>query len=99
MRYALIASLAFVWLCAAPVLGETINQKFELSGVHCHDGKHAVTLAVDGVEGVEQARVLVAAKELQVTYDPSKTNAQAIIDAVRAAPAVGQSGNYDAVPK
>jgi copper chaperone CopZ len=99
MRYALVASIALVLLCAAPVFGETVSQKFALSGVRCHDGKHAVTLAVDGVEGVKQARVLIPAKELQVTYDPSKTNTQAIIDAVRAAPAAGQSGDYDAVPK
>jgi copper chaperone CopZ len=57
-----------------------------------------VQLALVGLEGIEQVRVLVASHELQVTFDPQRISAQEIAEAVRRAPAAGRSGNYDAVP-
>lgn len=55
-------------------------------------------LALVGLAGIEQVRVLVPAHELLVTYDPEKISAKEISDAVRRAPAAGESGNYGAVP-
>lgn len=55
-------------------------------------------LALDGLEGVEQVRVLLPAHELQVTYDPKKVRQEDIERAVRAAPAAGESGDYDLTP-
>lgn len=55
-------------------------------------------LALDGLEGVERVRVLLPAHELQVTYDPEKVRPEDIERAVRAAPAVGESGDYDLAP-
>jgi copper chaperone CopZ len=57
-----------------------------------------VQLALVGLDGVEQVRVLVPSHELQVTYDPTRISAEDITRAVRAAPASGESGNYDAAP-
>jgi copper chaperone CopZ len=57
-----------------------------------------VQLALVGLAGIEQVRVLVPSHELLVTYDPEKISAKEISDAVRRAPAVGESGNYGAVP-
>jgi copper chaperone CopZ len=54
-----------------------------------------VQLALDGLAGVEQVRVLLAAHELQVTYDPDTVSREDIEQAVRAAPAAGESGDYD----
>jgi len=57
-----------------------------------------VQLALAGLDGVQQVRVLVPARELQVRYDPTRISPDDIIRAVRAAPAAGESGNYDAAP-
>jgi cation transport ATPase len=57
-----------------------------------------VQLALDGLEGVEQVRVLLPAHELQVRYDPQKVRREDIERAVRAAPAAGESGAYDLTP-
>lgn len=54
-------------------------------------------LALDGLDGIKQVRVLVAAKDLAVTYDPQRITPSAIIQAIRHAPAAGESGDYDAV--
>ena len=55
-------------------------------------------LALDGLEGVEQVRVLLAAHELQVTYDPEKVRREDIERTVRTAPAARESGDYDLTP-
>jgi copper chaperone CopZ len=57
-----------------------------------------VQLALDGLAGVREVRVLLPAHELQVTYDPDKITPQDIVAAVRRAPAAGESGGYDAEP-
>jgi copper chaperone CopZ len=57
-----------------------------------------VQLALVGLDGVQQVRVLVPSRELQVTYDPARITAEDIVRAVRAAPAAGESGSYDAAP-
>jgi cation transport ATPase len=57
-----------------------------------------VQLALDGLDGIKQARVLIAAKRLEVVYDPQHIDQTAIEQAVRRAPAMGQSGHYDAEP-
>lgn len=85
-------------LFASPSWGEPVEQKFKLSGVECYEGSRSVQVALSGVEGVDQVRVMVHAKELQVTYDPERTSAEAIIEAVRHARPSGQSANYDATP-
>ena len=53
-------------------------------------------LALDGLDGVKRVRVLVSSKDLAVTYDPQRISPNAIIQAIRHAPAAGESGNYDA---
>ena len=55
-------------------------------------------LALDGLDGVEQVRVLLAAHELWVTYDPDKVRVADLQRAVRGAPASGESGDYDIAP-
>jgi hypothetical protein len=50
-----------------------------------------------GLAGVDEARVLLGTHQVQVTYDPQKVSAPEIISAIRGAPAMGESGNYDAV--
>ncbi len=55
-------------------------------------------LALVGLAGIEHVRVLVPVQQLRVTYDPDKITPREITDAVRRAPAAGESGNYDAVP-
>jgi copper chaperone CopZ len=57
-----------------------------------------VQLALGGLDGVQQVRVLVPSRELEVSYDPARLTPEDIIRAVRAAPAAGESGNYDAAP-
>jgi copper chaperone CopZ len=57
-----------------------------------------VQLALDGLDGIKQVRVLIAAKRLEVVYDPQRIDTTAIEQAVRRAPAMGQSGHYDAQP-
>jgi copper chaperone CopZ len=57
-----------------------------------------VQLALDGLAGVTEVRVLLPSHELQVTYDPDKVTPQDIVAAVRHAPAAGESGSYDAEP-
>ena len=85
-------------LGAAGAWAEPVEQKFKLSGVECYEGSRSVQVALSGLEGIDTVRVLVHAKELQVTYDPERTNADEIIEAVRHARPSGQSANYDAVP-
>jgi hypothetical protein len=57
-----------------------------------------VQLALDGLDGIKQVRVLIAAKWLEVSYDPQRIDTMAIEQAVRRAPAMGQSGHYDVQP-
>jgi copper chaperone CopZ len=57
-----------------------------------------VQLALVGLDGIKRVRVLVPSRELEVTYDPQRISSDAIADAVRRAPAAGESGNYNAVP-
>ena len=54
--------------------------------------------ALDGLDGIKQARVLIAAKRLEIVYDPQRIDATAIKQAVRHAPAIGESSQYDAQP-
>ena len=46
-------------------------------------------LALDGLDGIEQVRVLPPVHELHVSYDPDKVRPEDIERAVRAAPAAG----------
>jgi copper chaperone CopZ len=87
-----------IGLGASAAWAEPVEQKFKLSGVECYEGSRSVQVALSGVEGIDQVRVMVHAKELQVTYDPERTSAAAIIEAVRHARPSGQSANYDATP-
>lgn len=91
----LVFALAFG---AAAVLGQTVEQKFRLSGVECHEGSRSVQVALSGLQGIDRVRLLVHAKELQVTYDPDRTSVDEIVEAVRHARPAGQSANYDATP-
>ncbi|MFQ5666449.1 MAG: heavy-metal-associated domain-containing protein [Candidatus Binatia bacterium] len=55
-------------------------------------------LALLGLAGVEQARVFLASHKVHVTYDPEQVSIADIVAAIRAAPAAGESRDYDAVP-
>jgi copper chaperone CopZ len=80
-----------VVLLASASWADPVAQKFKLSGVQCYEGSRSVQVALSGVDGIDQVRVMVHAKELQVSYDPERTSAEAIIDAVRHARPSGQS--------
>lgn len=80
------------------LLAQTVEQKFRLSGVECHEGSRSVQVALSGLDGIDKVRLLVHAKELQVTYDPKLTSVDQIVEAVRHARPAGQSANYDATP-
>lgn len=98
-RLALLVALVLLSvLFGSLASAEPVEQKFKLSGVECHEGSRSVQVALSKLQGIESVRVMVHAKELQVTYDPDRTSAAEIIDAVRHAQAAGQSANYDATP-
>jgi copper chaperone CopZ len=96
--YRLVVPVLVIVLVASASWAEPVEQKFKLSGVECYEGSRSVQVALSGLEGIDQVRVMVHAKELQVTYDPERTSTEAIIEAVRHARPSGQSANYDATP-
>lgn len=51
-----------------------------VEGMSCNHCSNAVKNLIEEVEGVESAEVNLVEKEAQVSFDPNKTNAQAIIE-------------------
>jgi len=96
--FAALPLVLAIVLVASAALAQPVEQKFRLSGVECHEGSRSVQVALSVLDGIDKVRVMVHAKELQVTYDPTRTSAAEIIEAVRHARPAGQSANYDATP-
>jgi len=55
--------------------------KIKIEGMMCGHCQASVTKAISSVKGVSAASVNLAGKEATVTYDPKKTN----LDAIKAA--------------
>ena len=55
--------------------------KIKVEGMMCGHCQASVTKAITSVDGVSAASVNLAGKEATVTYDPKKTN----VDAIKAA--------------
>jgi len=55
--------------------------KIKIEGMMCGHCQASVTKAISSVNGVSAATVNLAGKEATVTYDPKKTN----VDAIKAA--------------
>ena len=56
-----------------------------LSGLHCQGCANNVQRALAKVDGVLQARVVFAAEQADVSYDPARVDVPALIAAVEAA--------------
>ncbi|MFA4957303.1 MAG: cation transporter [Candidatus Methanoperedens sp.] len=52
--------------------------KIKIEGMMCGHCQASVTKAISSVKGVSAASVNLAGKEATVTYDPAKTNVDAI---------------------
>ena len=59
-----------------------------IDGMTCGGCVKSVTRLLEGVEGVEKAEVSLENKTAVITFDESKTDADALIDAV-------EDGGYD----
>lgn len=59
-----------------------------IDGMTCGGCVKSVTRLLEGVEGVEQAEVSLENKNAVITFDESKTDTDALIDAV-------EDGGYD----
>ncbi len=59
-----------------------------IDGMTCGGCVKSVTHLLEGVEGVEKAEVSLENKNAVITFDESKTDADALIDAV-------EDGGYD----
>ncbi len=57
----------------------TLKMKVE---VHCSDCKEKVTEGLKKVDGVKSVNVDVPTKMVEITYDPAKTNKDALVKAV-----------------
>lgn len=60
-----------------------------IDGMTCGGCVKSVTRLLEGVEGVEKAEVSLENKNAVITFDESKTDADALIDAV-------ENGGFDA---
>ncbi len=56
--------------------------KIKIEGMMCGHCQASVTKAISSVDGVSAASVNLAGKEATVTYDPNKTNVNAIKAAI-----------------
>lgn len=61
-----------------------------IDGMTCGGCVKSVTRLLEGVEGVEKAKVSLENKNAVITFDESKTDADALIDAV-------EDGGFDIV--
>jgi len=59
-----------------------------IDGITCGGCVESVTRLLEGVEGVEKAEVSLENKNAVITFDESKTDTDALIDAV-------EDGGYD----
>jgi Cu2+-exporting ATPase len=67
------------------------ESSLQLAGLHCAACAGIIEQALQGVDGVVEARVNAAAMRAQVRWDPRRTRASAFVEAVCAA-------GYEAVP-
>ena len=65
--------------------GETMKQKFDVTGMTCSACSAHVEKAVRQVEGVDQVNVNLLGNSMLVEYAENTTDAQHIIQAVEAA--------------
>jgi Cu2+-exporting ATPase len=79
-----------IWREADDGTREAVSQ-FRLSGMHCGACAGLIEAALAQVDGVLDARVQAAAELAQVRWDPQRTRASALVEAIR-------SAGYGAVP-
>jgi copper chaperone CopZ len=59
------------------------TEVLEVRGMHCGGCERTVSRAVQAVQGVGSARADFVAEEVEVTFDPTRTDLDAIRTAVR----------------
>lgn len=92
-RLLVAPSLEHTFAAAAPGM-ETRTARLVVEGVKCVDTAERAAAQLKDVDGVLACTAFASRARLDVTYDPARTNAEAIREALEAPVQVAATGEY-----
>lgn len=81
----LVSAIALTVIVSAPVWAATESVTLSVPGMYCAACPITVKKALSKVEGVTKIEVSFDKREAVVTFDDTKTNVQALLDATKSA--------------